>query len=265
MWFRCGVRRGGTPPPARSRSSPVDFAASRSVKTPLTALRLRLENFEPYLDPRARGSLDEAVGEVERLARMVQGLLALARLESSATTPEATDLDAVIADRAAIWTAFASEHYVDITVAGPQIGQVWALPGALEQIIDNLLSNALRVSPPGTTITLATAAAAEGSRTPPMVELHVIDQGPGMTETERQRAFDRFWRASNAHHDGTGLGLPIVQQLTRASGGDITLHAAPGAGLDAVVRLKPVREAAHRPPTATTRTAPTGLPPARIC
>ncbi|MFF0041699.1 sensor histidine kinase [Streptomyces mirabilis] len=207
--------------------------ASHQLKTPLTALRLRLENFEPHLDPRARPSLDAAVGEVERLGRMVQGLLALARLENSATTPEAADLDSVVADRAAMWTAFAAEQSVDITVTGPEAGQVWAVPGGLEQIIDNLLSNALRVSPPESVITLARAHGPHGP------ELHVIDQGPGMTEAARQRAFDRFWRACDTHDDGTGLGLPMVQQLTLAAGGEVTLHPAPGGGLDAVVRFKP--------------------------
>ncbi|MEU0440281.1 HAMP domain-containing sensor histidine kinase [Streptomyces sp. NPDC006186] len=217
--------------------------ASHQLKTPLTALRLRLENFEPYLDPRAHDSLDEAVKEVERLGHMVHGLLALARLENSASTPEATDLDTVVADRAATWVAFASEHHVGIAATGEQAGAVWAIPGALEQIIDNLLSNALRVSPPGSTITLARTVTRDGSGRP-VVELHVMDQGPGMTEAERARAFDRFWRAADSHHDGTGLGLPIVQQLTRAGGGDVVLGTAPGGGLDAVVRLRPVRE--HR-------------------
>lgn len=204
--------------------------ASHQLKTPLTALRLRLENFEPYLDPRAHGSLDEAVGEVERLGRMVQGLLALARLENAATTPRPVDLDAVLADRAAMWEPLAAEQYVAIDVTGPPAGQVWAVPGALEQIIDNLVANALRVSPPSTTITLHRA---------PGAELHVIDQGPGMNEADRARAFDRFWRASGSHHDGTGLGLPIVRHLVDASGGTITLHPAPGTGLDARVRLRP--------------------------
>ncbi|MFE2940229.1 ATP-binding protein [Streptomyces sp. NPDC059255] len=207
--------------------------ASHQLKTPLTALRIRLENFEPYLDASAHESLDEAIDETERLGRMIQGLLSLARLENSATTPEPADFDAAVADRAATWDPFAAEQHVHIAVTGRPAGQVWAIPGALEQIIDNLLANALRVSPPGTTITLATAI------TPGGVELHVIDQGPGMTETERQRAFDRFWRASSTRHDGTGLGLPIVEQLTHASGGHITLEAAPGGGLDAVVRLRP--------------------------
>ncbi|MHC3469491.1 sensor histidine kinase [Streptomyces sp. 7R007] len=204
--------------------------ASHQLKTPLTGLRLRLENFEPYLDPRAHGSLDEAVGEVERLGRMVQGLLALARLENTATTPEPVDLDAVLADRAAMWEPLAAEQYVALDITGPPVGRVWAIPGALEQIVDNLLANALRVSPPGTTITLHRV---------PGTELHIVDQGPGMSDADRERAFDRFWRSSDAHHDGTGLGLPIVRHLTDASGGSVTLHPAPGTGLDARVRLRP--------------------------
>ncbi|MDX3075876.1 HAMP domain-containing sensor histidine kinase [Streptomyces sp. MI02-7b] len=216
--------------------------ASHQLKTPLTSLRLRLENFEPHLAPCAQHSLEEAISEVGRLSRMVQGLLALARLENSAITPEVIDLDAVVADRGAIWTAFAGEQHVDITVAGTPAGPVWAVRGALEQIIDNLLSNALQASPPGSTITLVTAPApTDYGRTPPMAELHVVDQGPGMTETERQRAFDRFWRATDAHHDGTGLGLSMVRRLTQAGGGDVTLDAAPHGGIDACIRLRPAR------------------------
>jgi signal transduction histidine kinase len=205
--------------------------ASHQLKTPLTALRLRLENFEPYLDPRAHPSLEEAVGEVERLGRMVQGLLALARLENTATTPEPADLDAALADRVAMWEPLAAEQYVAINITGPPAGPVWAIPGALEQIVDNLLANALRVSPPSTSITLHRV---------PGGELHIVDQGPGMSEIDRERAFDRFWRASDSHHDGTGLGLPIVRHLVDASGGTITLHPAPGTGLDVAVRLRPV-------------------------
>jgi signal transduction histidine kinase len=173
----------------------------------------------------------EAVGEVERLGRMVQGLLALARLENTATTPEPVDLDAVVTDRVAMWEPLATEQYVAINITGPPAGHVWAIPGALEQVIGNLLANALRVSPPSTTITL--------HRTPG-TELHIIDLGPRLSEADRARAFDRFWRASDSHHDGTGLGLPIVRHLIDASSGTITLHPAPGTGLDAHVRLRPV-------------------------
>ncbi|MGY4979018.1 sensor histidine kinase [Streptomyces sp. 900105755] len=212
---------------------------SHQLKTPLTALRLRLENFEPHLAPCAQDSLDTALGELERLSRMVQGLLALARMENTEIRAAAADLNAVVRDRADIWTAFAAEQQVGIIVSGSASVPVLAVPGALEQIIDNLLSNALRVSAPGTSVTLAVVTTpAEGTRTPPMTELHVTDQGPGMTEAERHRAFDRFWRAPYADHDGTGLGLPLVRHLARAGGGEVTLEAAPGGGLDAVVRLR---------------------------
>ncbi|MGW3152600.1 sensor histidine kinase [Streptomyces sp. NPDC001177] len=225
--------------------------ASHQLKTPLTALRLRLENFEPYLDPRAHGSLEESVGEVERLSRMVQGLLALARLENSATTPEPVDLDTVITDRVTMWESLAAEQCVVLAVTGRPAGRVWAIPGALEQVIDNLVANALRVSPPGTTITLHRA---------PGAELHVIDQGPGMSETDRARAFDRFWRASDSHHDGTGLGLPIVRHLVHASGGEITLHPGPDTGLDAAVRLRPVTGGRSRGGSGSPRPTPVTAP-----
>ncbi|MFF2205795.1 sensor histidine kinase [Streptomyces sp. NPDC058145] len=226
--------------------------ASHQLKTPLTALRLRLENFEPYLDPRAHDSLEEAVGEVDRLSRMVQGLLALARLENSATTPEPVDLDTVIADRVAMWEPLAAEQYVALAVTGRPTGRVWAIAGAMEQVIDNLLANALCVSPPGTTITLHRA---------PGVELHIIDQGPGMPQADRDRAFDRFWRACDSHHDGTGLGLPIVRHLVHASGGDITLHPAQGTGLDAAVRMRPVIGGRSRGAGGSPRATPAAATP----
>ncbi|WP_308405291.1 sensor histidine kinase [Streptomyces rugosispiralis] len=119
--------------------------------------------------------------------------------------------------------------------------------------------------PPGSVITLTKTPVGEDPRVPANVALHVIDQGPGMSESERRRAFDRFWRAADAHHDGTGLGLPIVQQLTRAGGGDITLDAAPGGGLDAVVRLEPAdprRPPSARRPYAAARARHDATPPA---
>jgi len=218
--------------------------ASHQLKTPLTALRLRLENLEPDLNLHARASLDDALGEIDRLDRLVHGLLALARLENNATKPQPVDLDAVVAERAETWAAFAAEHNVTITVAGAAAGSVSAVPGAVEQIIDNLLANALRVAPPASTVTIATVPGDP-------VELHVIDQGPGMTPAQRARACERFWRGDTAT-DGTGLGLTIVAQLTRSSGGDITLHDAPDSGLDAVVQLRTAHPTsrAHAHPTA---------------
>ena len=100
----------------------------------------------------------------------------------------------------------------------------------MRQIVDNLLENAVEASPPGGTITLLVHAAS------PWVELRVRDEGPGLDEQGRGRAFDRFWRGRGG--DGSGLGLAIVRSLVDADGGEVELVPAPGGGLDAVVRLR---------------------------
>ncbi len=67
-------------------------------------------------------------------------------------------------------------------------------------------------------------------------ELRVRDEGPGLSAEQRERAFDRFWRARAG--EGSGLGLAIVRRLVEADGGDVELEPAPGHGLEAVVRLR---------------------------
>jgi signal transduction histidine kinase len=207
--------------------------ASHQLRTPLTALRLRLENLEATMPPAAAGDLRAAAAETGRLARLVDGLLTLARAEAAPTRREVVDLAAVVADRRAVWAPLAAEQDVELTVQPGSAAPVWAVPGALEQVLDNLLANALRSTPTGNQIELAIRQVGG------WVELHVTDQGPGMPAEQRQRAFDRFWRAPSADPDGTGLGLAIVRQLLEASGGTAELRPSPGGGLDAVARLRP--------------------------
>ncbi|MHB8060397.1 MAG: sensor histidine kinase, partial [Gaiellaceae bacterium] len=106
------------------------------------------------------------------------------------------------------------------------VGTAPAGADRLGQALENLLSNALAVSPRGSTVLISGARG----------ELHVIDQGPGLSEEERERAFDRFWRGGKAGI-GSGLGLAIVKRLIEIDGGTVELRAAPGGGLDAVIRL----------------------------
>ncbi|MEV6379102.1 HAMP domain-containing sensor histidine kinase [Streptomyces sp. NPDC051773] len=216
--------------------------ASHQLKTPLAALRLRLENLEPDIARRARPSLDAAVTETDRLARMVEGLLAMARLEESAAIPAPVDLGAICAERHRTWGPLFEREGVSLVLFAGAVGPVTAVPGAVEQILDNLLSNALRASPAYSTVTmelrlLVPARRALRDARPSWVDLHVTDEGPGMTPEQRARAFDRFWRAPGAPKGGTGLGLSLVQRLAHASGGDVTLREAATGGLDAVVRL----------------------------
>ncbi|MGA5447486.1 sensor histidine kinase [Streptomyces umbrinus] len=231
--------------------------ASHQLKTPLAALRLRLENLESDIALHARGNLTAAITETDRLARMVEGLLAMARLDESAAVREQVDLDRVCAERHRAWAPMFEQHGVQLVLLGDYGGPVLALPGAVEQILDNLLSNSLRVSPRYSTVSIdlrrpETHERRFGHRPagPARVELHVTDEGPGMTEEQRRRAFDRFWRAPDAPKGGTGLGLALVQRLAHASGGDVLLRPAASAsgGLDAVVRLPPVVGAPAVPP-----------------
>ena len=115
-----------------------------------------------------------------------------------------------------------------------------AVPGAFEQILDNLVDNALAVAPAGTAIELRLRRAAQH------VIVTVSDRGPGMTPDQIARSFDRFWRAADVDRPGTGLGLAVVQHLARASGGDVTLAARLGGGLVATVRLPVAADALRR-------------------
>jgi signal transduction histidine kinase len=211
--------------------------ASHQLRTPLTALRLRLENLEATMPAAAAGDLGAAAAETGRLARLVDGLLALARAEAAPGRREVVDLAAVVADRQAAWAPLAAEQDVELAVQPGPAAAVWAVPGAVEQVLDNLLENALRFAPVGSSVELAVRQA-EG-----WVELHVTDQGSGMPADQRERAFDRFWRGPASDRDGSGLGLAIVRQLLEASGGTAGLQPNPDGGLDAVARLRPAGHA----------------------
>jgi signal transduction histidine kinase len=209
--------------------------ASHQLRTPLTALRLRLENLAAGGDPDSAGDLEAAEAESQRLARLVDGLLTLSRAEDHRRDRESVDVVGVAEDRRDIWGPLADERGVSVVVdAQTREAVALAVPGDLEQILDNLLSNALEASPPDTEIAIAVDGNHSG--TGHTVVVHVRDQGRGMTPTERQHAFDRFWQGKE-RVGGSGLGLAIVQQLAEANGGNVTLDGADGGGLVASVTL----------------------------
>lgn len=208
--------------------------ASHQIRTPLTALRLRLERVAAQIDDRsAQADVEAAMAETERLHRIVEGLLALSRADAAAGAVVDVDVGAVAADRVVYWQALAGEEGVRLDYEGPASLHASAVAGALDQVIDNLVDNALEVSRAGDTITVSVAT------DPDAVVLRVVDQGPGMPADERERAFDRFWRSAEAPSGGSGLGLAIVRQLVRSGDGTCELREAAGGGLDAVVRLRP--------------------------
>jgi signal transduction histidine kinase len=211
--------------------------ASHQLRTPLTALRLRLENLAVELSGDQAGHLQDAQSEVERLTRLVDGLLALSRAQQQPPAPTAVDITNVVVERCAAWAALADEQDVALTVAIAAAEPVRAtvVPGHLEQILDNLLANAVDASPPGHGIEVGVTESDSA------VTVHVRDHGAGMSEQERQRAFDRFWQSGATPTGTSGLGLAIVRQLATANGATITLEGPDGGGLDAVLCLPGAR------------------------
>jgi signal transduction histidine kinase len=213
--------------------------ASHQLRTPLTALRLRLENLEAGVDGANRDELDGALAEVDRLSRLVDGLLALARADAGAEASAPLDVRAAILERLEAWRALAEERRVRLEAAVE--GDPWAraAPDRIEQVLDNLLSNAIDASPGDAAVEVS--ARGDGD----WVELHVRDDGPGMSAEQRERAFDRFWRGGSGE-SGSGLGLAIVRRLVVSDGGTVELRDGPSGGLDAVVRLRAASRAATR-------------------
>jgi signal transduction histidine kinase len=197
--------------------------ASHELRTPLTALQLRLENLARDVEEEGQADLEAALAEVGRLSRLVEGLLALARAETP--PPERVDLAAVVDERLEALSALVSDR--GVRLVGEVEGTALVGRDRLGQVLENLLANAIAVAPSGSSVTVRGDAD----------ELHVLDEGPGMSAEQRERAFDRFWRAGSDGH-GSGLGLAIVKRLVEIDGGRIELRNAPGGGLDAVVHLR---------------------------
>lgn len=203
---------------------------SHQLRTPLAAMRLRLELLHDDVDAAAAEELSGALGEISRLSRLVDGLLAVARAEHSISAPVDVDLVHLVAERISTWAPLAAERRITLEARGPVTAPVASTPGHLEQVLDNLLANALDVTPAGGQVSVTV------SRRRDSIRLEVLDTGPGMTENQRTHAFRRFWTdpAETTPHDnmgGSGLGLAIVHRLVTVDGGEITVHNVPGSGL----------------------------------
>jgi signal transduction histidine kinase len=201
---------------------------SHQLRTPLTALRLRLELMAQDADPMAARDLADAQHEISRLSRLVDGLLAVARAENVVVEPVPIAVDVIIRDRATAWRPVAEERAVLLEQACT--GPIRAMAGAghLEQILDNLLANALEAVPSGGRIEVS--ASPHGGAT----RVVVADDGPGMSATQQEQAFRRF---ASTTPGGAGLGLAIVHRLVTSNGGCAVLSETPGGGLTVTMDL----------------------------
>mgnify|MGYP006276602405 FL=1 len=218
----------------RQRSFAGD--ASHQLRTPLTALRLRLEQASEIAatDPQAtREHLEAALSETDRLTHLVEQLLQLARAEGAMLTATTFDVADIVADRVEHWNYLANERGIEIHSVDVGSVEVTTSELALREILDNYLDNAIEASGTGTQIELLVVV---GSRD---VDVIVRDQGKGLTDEQRLRAFDRFWRAPGDSNrpSGSGLGLAVVAQLADAAGIHVELRHSPTGGVDASAKI----------------------------
>jgi signal transduction histidine kinase len=209
--------------------------ASHQLRNPLTVLRLRIEDLGSRLDDEELRSEHEfALEETDRLADVLDGLLALARAERGRHEVEVADATALTADRVKAWQPLAERRDVELVADlpdGPMPARLVAT--ALDQSLDALIDNALKFTPAGGRVVVRLRSADGGA------EVSVRDTGPGMTEEQCRQATERFWRAADAQNvDGAGLGLSIVAVLVEASGGRFTLAPAETGGLTATIRFR---------------------------
>jgi two-component system sensor histidine kinase QseC len=224
---------------ARERSFIAD--ATHELRTPLAAMRVNVEALQGQVhDARQQELLDGILNSGNRAARLVGQLLQLTRSEVQAGAgelPRRQALDTLLQDRLAALSGLAQAGDIELEL---QASVSLSVPGqreSLVSLIDNLMENAIKYSPRGSSVTVSLHAERG------QAVLHVADQGPGIAPALYDRVFDRFFRAPQQVQPGSGLGLSIVASVVRQHGGTIQLHSGNGGlGLLVEVRL-PLAEA----------------------
>ena len=205
--------------------------ASHELRTPLTALMGELEATAQYpqLPPEVRETIGSALEETERLSKIVQGLLAVSRLDAGEADMERVRLD--LAELAAATSEqmrlMAEDKSILLTCDAPGKVMVDGDRARLKQVIVNLLDNAISYTAPGGKVQLRIRATAHRA------VLEVEDNGTGISQDALPHIFERFYRADKARSrqmGGTGLGLSIVQAICLAHGGEVRVESTEGQG-----------------------------------
>ena len=230
---------------------------SHELRTPLAALCAVLENLVDGVAPRDPDALAAALAQAERMGRLVEDLLDLARVDAGKAplTPEPVRIGPLLADGVAEARMLGRAVEYDVRV-DPADLVVRADPARLQQLVANLLDNASRHSPAGGTVVVA--AARHGGR----FRLEVHDQGPGVAAEDRERVFEPFGtlRATEGG-GGTGLGLAIARWITDIHGGSIRFVEPEPHDEGARVRVDLPLEPPERPAHRQEDTVPTAPPP----
>lgn len=206
--------------------------AAHELRSPLTALKLQLQLAERAADKESQNTAFTKLHErVERAAHLIRQLLTLARQEALTAGQEMSDLDVgqiaelVVGDQAALADSKNIDLGLDLEGKLPKIR---GSAGSLQIMLNNLVDNALRFTPPGGRVDIRLRPKEAG------VLLEVIDTGPGIAEGERERVFDRFYRSAESTA-GSGLGLAIVKNIVEQHHGHVTLRNNGVSGLTVAI------------------------------
>jgi len=204
--------------------------ASHQLRTPLSALRLRLEEAGAVgARPDVEAELHAGIAEVDRLAAIVDELLVLSRAEDRELEGERIDLADAVARAAARWSAAADARRITLEQVAGGAGTAWCARADIDRALDVLIENALSYSPAGGVVTLV---GGDG-------RIEVRDRGGGLARGEEELVFERFHRgrAGREGPSGSGLGLAIARTLARAWRGEARLANRPGGGTVAVLEF----------------------------
>ena len=211
--------------------------ASHELRAPLANLTLALDVClrRPREAQEYRETLETCLGETQRLTEMSNQLLQLSKADEGAleVRAEATDIVDLIQQSLARKEVAARAKEVELKLEGEE-QNLLVDPLMIGQVVDNLLDNAVRYSPPGGSVLVKVQNRDE------VVEVSVSDAGPGMTREQLEHVFDRFYRADPSRQrdtGATGLGLAISQSIAQAHGGVLSAESQPGQGTTFTLRL----------------------------
>lgn len=232
--------------------------AAHELRSPVAALALQAQLAERAQTPQARAAaFEELKRGTERTRRLVQQLLDFARLEPGVRSePEApVDMASLAREVVGSHAARADELGVDLGADAPALAYVLGNQSELRSLIANLVDNALRYAPPGSSVTVSAMVFQDS------IELAVVDEGPGIPAGERERVFQRFHRVAGDPTAGSGLGLSIAKAITDRHHGSIRLEdARPGlAAKVSLPRLKSQVEVQSARHAAAARPAPSDV------
>lgn len=219
--------------------------AAHELRTPLAVLRTGLE--VTLARERSAAAYREALGEAldgtDRLSRLAEDLLTLARLEAGAAARRSTaiDLGDVLHELADAWAPYAAQRAARLEVSADPNLAVEGTPADIYRLLNNLVENALRHSPPGGRVRLHAHAGAGWA------QVTITDDGPGLAAEELPQVFERFYRGRDETEPGSGLGLSIAQAIAHAHGGTVTLTNRDSRGCAAIVSLPRRRSEARQP------------------